>query len=92
MKSMTIDGFKDRRRIIQVGNSPKAITIPYDFKTSEKDVPIVGRRLILIDPEAKISEDDLYSLLTDVIEPHLEEWLKIIHEKKEQSILGKVEM
>ncbi len=74
---------KDRRRVVQVGNSV-AVTIPSSLEKG-KEATLAANRIMVVDPMGEIPEDDLFQFLRDVIEPALYEPGGLLARKKPRS-------
>jgi len=66
-------GFKDRRSNHPHGRYSTALVLPAGIKKG-KESTLAANRLILVDPRAEISEDDLLEFLEMYVEPHFWSW------------------
>ena len=76
---------KNRRRNYQLGGS-KAVTYPSDITVGD-EATLAGNRLLLIDPQGQIHEDDLAEFLETHVEPEFAAWYR----QKEAARRPKVE-
>ena len=67
-------GIKDRRSNIRYGKYSKVIVLPANLVTG-KESTLAANRLLLVDPRAEISEDDLLEFFETVVEPQFWLWL-----------------
>ena len=74
---------KARRKIHRIGGS-KAIFFDNKLIGTSKEATMVYDRLILADPRAEISEDDLQEFFEERIEPEFWKWhVEKLRQKKE---------
>jgi len=66
-------GFKARRKNVSIGRTSKATILPAILEIKEEST-MAGNRLILLDPRAEISEEDLLRFYEAVVEPRFWEW------------------
>lgn len=71
-------GIKDVRSNIKHGKYSRALVLPASLKIGAKST-IAANRLILVDPRAEISKEDLLQFLEEHVEPEFWNWL---HKKK----------
>lgn len=74
-------GVKARRKNFKIGGST-AFTIPSDMTTGE-DSTLAADRIMLVDPEGKISPDELEEFLETHIEPIFWKWHAALKERNE---------
>lgn len=65
---------KDKRKNIKIGDSI-GITLPANLSIGEYST-LAGDRLILIDPRAEFTEQELLEFMEKYVEPHFWEWKK----------------
>ena len=63
---------KGRRKNYQLGGS-KAVTYPSDITIGD-EATLAGNRLLLIDPQGQIHEDDLAEFIETHLEPDFANW------------------
>ena len=68
-------GIKDKRSNIRYGKYSKVIVLPATLVTG-KESTLAANRLLLVDPRAEISEDDLLEFFETVVEPQFWFWLQ----------------
>jgi len=68
-------GIKDKRSNIRYGRYSKVIVLPAALEKG-KESTLAGNRLLLVDPRAEISADDLLEFLETVVEPQFWFWLQ----------------
>jgi len=68
-------GIKDRRSNLKHGQYSRVLVIPASLKKG-KESTLAANRLILVDPRAEISADDLLDFLETYIEPVFWPWFK----------------
>ena len=68
-------GLKDRRANVKHGQYSRALVLPAKIAKG-KESTLAANRLILVDPRAEISEDDLLEFLEKYVEPQFWPWLK----------------
>ena len=66
-------GFKDRRKNVAQGRYSTALVLPAKIEKGREST-LAADRLILVDPRAEISEDDLLEFMETFIEPNFWPW------------------
>jgi len=84
-------GLKDRRSNHPHGRYSTALVLPANIEKG-KESTLAANRLILVDPRAEISPDDLLEFLETYVEPFFWSWyLKKRSEAKDRSEISKLE-
>lgn len=80
-------GFKDRRSNIKWGRYSSVLVLPASIEKG-KESTLAGNRLLLVDPRAEISEDDLLEFLENYIEPEFWRWFTQKRKRQEKAEKG----